>query len=117
MKLKRFLVAGGAFVPLVYSLLFVGIILPNLLDDVRTDRVDADPHGFVRRIVVIAIIHFSIMAIAIAVLVYFLVILNRQPVHQVQNRVLWAIALILGNVIVFPIFYWRFIRRPPQMIT
>jgi hypothetical protein len=115
MRPKRLILGMAAVLPLLYFAAFFLVIFPIFIAEIRADAEVGDPSGFVIRLAVVAILHVSIAILALSLLVYFLILLYRVDGLDSARKTIWALALLFGNVLVFPMFYYAFFWEDPPV--
>jgi hypothetical protein len=108
---KRAVLGVLAVAPLVYFLIFLLVLFPLFVSEIRADREHGDSAAFQRVITFVVVVHALMMALALGVLVGFGVHLYRLPIDS-GRKTIWALALFFGNVFVAPLYYYvYFVRR------
>jgi hypothetical protein len=103
------LLGVASVAPALYALVFVFLIFPGALRTVR-DPSNADPSAIQTQFLILAGAHVAMMLVALAVMVGFAAHLYRSSLDPAR-KMIWAFALIFGNVFVAPVYYFVFFTR------
>jgi magnesium-transporting ATPase (P-type) len=93
--------------PLIYIFVFIAVVITQLTADTSdlldpsgdsTDAVDS-----------LLLAHLLTMALILGLLVFYVAHAVRSPRVPDNQRVLWAIFLVLGSMIAMPIYFWLYV--------
>ena len=105
--MRRALMFVGAVWPLIYMVLFIGLIVESVV------RSGGNPdNDLLVPFEVLMGLHIATMLVILAATVAYVVHAWRSPRIQSDQRVLWLIVLLLGGFIAMPVYWWLYLRSP-----
>lgn len=103
---KNRMLAVLSVIPIVYLVLFVVALGwwfsfdPSKVENTRLFLV-----GFWS----VVAVHFAVMILTVGLMAYFLMSLRWTGVAAAE-KTLWAVVLLLFNILAYPFFYWMYVR-------
>ena len=100
--------------PIVYMLGFTAFVMSMFVGGARAvaHPPSEQPFGF-GEFATIAVLHVTTMLIIFGLLVLYIVHLFRSNVVDQDKKALWAVVLILGNMLAMPVYWYLFVWREP----
>lgn len=63
------------------------------------------------------VFHFGTIVWTIGLLAWYLRFLFRSDRVAPEYKLPWALALVLGNVVALPVFFWRAVWKEPDVVS
>ena len=109
----KLLLGAATLWPLAYAGIFIGwwgSMMLGMASGSRMPPPFADPHGMG----LFFALHCFTMAWTVALLVFYVSDLFRNPRVPADVRTLWAVVLFFGNIIAMPVYWSRYIWGEPD---
>lgn len=102
-KSKALVLAAFTVWPIVYLISFMALIAYMTL------FMRGEPHSFLAFIIVV---HLLTMLETVALVVYYLAHVFREPAVPPDKKALWAVVIFFGNALAMPVYWWLFVWMP-----
>jgi hypothetical protein len=108
---KPIAILVGSFTlwPIIYMFIFFGFIFGSFMRVASTK----EPDGAFRSFQVVMVAHLGTMFIMMALLVFYIVHVFKNPALAGDRRTLWAVVLFFGNAIAMPVYWFLYVWRTP----
>ena len=104
---KKIALAVATAWPPLYLILFLGVFLLTFLSIATMTQGPGGPQAIPTPFLVIFPLHFLTILVSIALCITYVVhALQNEKLDQ-DNRMLWAVLIIVGNFIIMPIYFYK----------
>ena len=106
---KKLLVLAGTLWPVVYIFLFMAFVFVMILTTPTGENPGPPPAFFA-----IFVVHFLTILSVFGMLVYYMVHALRNERLEGDRKLLWALLLFFGNMIIMPVYWYLQIWKAPE---
>jgi len=113
MRLSRplsLLLGVATITPLVYIAIFLAYFMPQFQS---LGQGGLNPRGFFDLLFLVSGLHLIVLMFILALLMVYMTTVTRSDIPM-NRKSTWILALLLGNVVVMPVFWYLHIWRVPR---
>ena len=97
--------------PLLYMFIFFAFVLTSFSWPTRVNG----PGGPFAMFSIVMVAHLGTMLIIMALLVFYIVHVFKNPALTGDRRTLWAVVLFMGSIIAMPIYWFYYVWHEPVL--